>query len=433
MFVLFYAIFLIIAALLDYFTGITFVEGVPYGMLSFIYLLTMQIPFLAVTIRRLHDTGHSAWWFFINLVPLVGSIWLLALMLTEGRPEVNQYGVNPKDMQDFREKDKTKSAAISLIVSSSIWIAILPFFIISFYDYDFFAESLGLSIKGILSIILGNLTPIALLVLGISLLCKNCKKLFAVLTLIVVAGINLFLLVKMLVIQMPHFYFGNPVFIIRVMLEILTLITPIALLALGLSMIQNNGKPTISPKITAMFLTSAGYLWIFQVLYNSIIIPIYLSQFQDVFIQPSTLISLVKIVVPVSFIVLASSLRQDKNSIQPEDERVIACKEEIKRLRAEKGPKIGFAIVNIVAGLLLSLMGSALLFENVGIIGIAILLPGLFMWSSSVYALYAQKKHRSNRKRIKKLSVIVLICFILSCLLVAFSITMAILSNIYDW
>ncbi|WP_438319969.1 DUF805 domain-containing protein [Edwardsiella tarda] len=33
----------------------------------------MLIPKLAVSVRRLHDTGRSGWWCLITLIPLIGS------------------------------------------------------------------------------------------------------------------------------------------------------------------------------------------------------------------------------------------------------------------------------------------------------------------------------------------------------------------------
>ena len=47
---------------------------------------------LALTVRRLHDTGRSGWWFLISLVPLVGPIALLIFTLQEGTPGLNRYG-----------------------------------------------------------------------------------------------------------------------------------------------------------------------------------------------------------------------------------------------------------------------------------------------------------------------------------------------------
>ncbi|MFJ6611441.1 DUF805 domain-containing protein [Streptomyces sp. NPDC091289] len=64
--------------------------------LSYIYAVAILIPALAVGVRRLHDTGRSGWWLLIALVPLVGFIILIVFLASEGKPETNQYGVNPK-------------------------------------------------------------------------------------------------------------------------------------------------------------------------------------------------------------------------------------------------------------------------------------------------------------------------------------------------
>jgi uncharacterized membrane protein YhaH (DUF805 family) len=56
----------------------------------------MIIPGLAVTVRRLHDVGKSGWFYFIVLIPIIGSIWLLVLAATDSQPGRNKYGPNPK-------------------------------------------------------------------------------------------------------------------------------------------------------------------------------------------------------------------------------------------------------------------------------------------------------------------------------------------------
>ncbi|MFJ3909142.1 uncharacterized membrane protein YhaH (DUF805 family) [Streptomyces sp. 2132.2] len=67
-----------------------------YPLLYGIYALAVLLPSLAVAIRRLHDTGKSGWWLLIALVPLIGGIWLIVLMATEGQAQPNEYGPNPK-------------------------------------------------------------------------------------------------------------------------------------------------------------------------------------------------------------------------------------------------------------------------------------------------------------------------------------------------
>lgn len=94
-FYLFYFIFLVLAVILDNLLGIT-IEDAGIGPLYFVSILAMIIPGLAVTVRRLHDVGKSGWFYFIVLIPIIGSIWLLVLMATDGKPGRNQYGTNPK-------------------------------------------------------------------------------------------------------------------------------------------------------------------------------------------------------------------------------------------------------------------------------------------------------------------------------------------------
>lgn len=64
-----------------------------------IYALAAFIPGLAVTSRRLHDSGRSFWWFLLAIIPIVnfiGAIVLLVFTLLDSEPMTNQYGPNPK-------------------------------------------------------------------------------------------------------------------------------------------------------------------------------------------------------------------------------------------------------------------------------------------------------------------------------------------------
>lgn len=66
-----------------------------YGPLSAIYTLAMILPGLGVSIRRLHDTGRSGWWFMITAIPLLGLLVFLYFALLESDPNPNQYGESP--------------------------------------------------------------------------------------------------------------------------------------------------------------------------------------------------------------------------------------------------------------------------------------------------------------------------------------------------
>ena len=61
-----------------------------------IYALATLIPTLAVTVRRLHDTGRSGWWYFIAFVPCIGGIVLFVFAVLDSDPNDNPYGANPK-------------------------------------------------------------------------------------------------------------------------------------------------------------------------------------------------------------------------------------------------------------------------------------------------------------------------------------------------
>ena len=66
------------------------------GMFTGAYLLAVILPKIAVTFRRLHDTGRSAWWWLINLVPIFGNLFYLYFLISDSEPEENQYGSSPK-------------------------------------------------------------------------------------------------------------------------------------------------------------------------------------------------------------------------------------------------------------------------------------------------------------------------------------------------
>jgi len=89
---MFYLIYLIIVVVLSI---IEQVIGIP-GILSGIYTLALLVPTIAVTVRRLHDTGRSGWWWWIWLVPVIGWIAMLVFMVLDSQPGDNEYGPNPK-------------------------------------------------------------------------------------------------------------------------------------------------------------------------------------------------------------------------------------------------------------------------------------------------------------------------------------------------
>ena len=72
-------------------TGVTLI----FVILLVVYSLAVMVPSIAVTVRRLHDTGKSGWWYLLNLIPL-GSLVILVFMLLDSEPGSNKWGPNPK-------------------------------------------------------------------------------------------------------------------------------------------------------------------------------------------------------------------------------------------------------------------------------------------------------------------------------------------------
>ena len=95
-FVLFNIIIGLALTFIDFSTGLYDVES-EIGLLSSLYSLAVLVPSIAVTIRRLHDTSRTGWWFLIAFVPIIGVIVLLVFMVFDSTPGDNQYGPNPKD------------------------------------------------------------------------------------------------------------------------------------------------------------------------------------------------------------------------------------------------------------------------------------------------------------------------------------------------
>ena len=89
MFCLFNIIVALVLAVIDGLAGTS-------GVIAMLYSLAVLIPGIAVSVRRLHDTGRNGWWLLIVLVPAIGAIVFLVFMVQNSSPGKNQYGANPK-------------------------------------------------------------------------------------------------------------------------------------------------------------------------------------------------------------------------------------------------------------------------------------------------------------------------------------------------
>ena len=63
--------------------------------LNSIFGLVTVLPWLAVSVRRLHDADRSGWWTMLAFIPLLGIIVLIVWYCTAGDRGDNRYGADP--------------------------------------------------------------------------------------------------------------------------------------------------------------------------------------------------------------------------------------------------------------------------------------------------------------------------------------------------
>jgi uncharacterized membrane protein YhaH (DUF805 family) len=99
-------LFYVVAMLVVYLVGVVIMMiALSMGMglfgaiiptvLILLLVLGLILPTLSVTVRRLHDVDKSGWWYFIGLIPLVGTIVLLYFFVIQGTSGENRFGADP--------------------------------------------------------------------------------------------------------------------------------------------------------------------------------------------------------------------------------------------------------------------------------------------------------------------------------------------------
>lgn len=65
------------------------------GWIGNVYGFAQILPGISVAVRRFHDTDHSGWWYWINLIPIAGWIVALVFLCSLGTEDENRYGPVP--------------------------------------------------------------------------------------------------------------------------------------------------------------------------------------------------------------------------------------------------------------------------------------------------------------------------------------------------
>jgi len=89
-FMLFYVLALFVAGYMD-----TLIVDNTYGVITIIVWLSHLLPVISVSVRRLHDTGRSGWWYLVTFIPVVGIFIFLILAMFDSDGD-NFYGPNLK-------------------------------------------------------------------------------------------------------------------------------------------------------------------------------------------------------------------------------------------------------------------------------------------------------------------------------------------------
>lgn len=64
------------------------------SVLQLIWAALNFVGAASLTVRRLHDVGLSGWWWFIQLVPLLGSMTMVIMVAMPGTPSGPRFGVD---------------------------------------------------------------------------------------------------------------------------------------------------------------------------------------------------------------------------------------------------------------------------------------------------------------------------------------------------
>ena len=71
-------------------------DSTIFSILAGFFSLAVLVPGLAVSWRRLHDTGRKGAWYLLNLIPVIGWIVLFVWYCQDGTPGDNEFGPDPK-------------------------------------------------------------------------------------------------------------------------------------------------------------------------------------------------------------------------------------------------------------------------------------------------------------------------------------------------
>ena len=67
------------------------------GLAMLVFILGLIVPSIALSVRRVHDTGASGWFVLLFIIPYVGGLIAIVWGCIPGTPGPNAYGPSPLD------------------------------------------------------------------------------------------------------------------------------------------------------------------------------------------------------------------------------------------------------------------------------------------------------------------------------------------------
>ena len=262
------------------------------SLLPLIYAMAVWIPGLAVTIRRLHDVGRSAWFLFAGLIPVVGGIWLLVVLILKGVPDENRYGHNPATTAHLRYF-RRRSAAVALILSSVIWLLLLIWIL---FDSSAWDE------RHLLALLL----PVGLIITGATFFLKRMFAASLASSLIVLSVV--WMVVDALEIKEVYSHLATN-FDMLLLVSQFVVFVPLSFFLSGLYILLKKSDRTVP----ACFLFAGAIIWILTTVWKLVQIEV---PFDNIFALLSMARIGIIVIVPVSLLVFARTLLSQEKPVK---------------------------------------------------------------------------------------------------------------------
>jgi uncharacterized membrane protein YhaH (DUF805 family) len=114
-------VYLIIAFFVGFIDGFIGADGILISILW----IAFTLPSISICVRRLHDINKSGWWYFIQLIPILGTIILIIFFVSNSVNEGNRFGPSDESNSPIpsskhkRKYDEAVQSTHSAVIADS--------------------------------------------------------------------------------------------------------------------------------------------------------------------------------------------------------------------------------------------------------------------------------------------------------------------------